>query len=174
MITRRGLLGGTALVAAAAAAAFRWPMLAGVEGAGAEGAGGTATIFPVSYSEPEWRKRLTPDQFSVLRRSGTERPFTSALLDEHRRGTFACAGCDQVSFSSDTKFESGTGWPSFWDAIDGAVGRREDRSLLLARTAIHCSRCGGHLGHVFSDGPRPTGLRYCMNGIALTFKPTVA
>ena len=172
MITRRGLLGGTALVAAAAVAVYRWPAVAGASEVA--GAGDAATVFPVAYSEPEWRKRLTPDQFAVLRRSGTERPFTSALLDEHRRGTFACAGCDQASLSSDTKFESGTGWPSFWASIDGAVDQQEDRSLLMARTAVRCSRCGGHLGHVFNDGPQPTGLRYCMNGIALAFKPTTA
>ena len=166
MITRRRWLGGTALVALAAVTAYRWPPVAGADE--------VAAVFPIAYPEPEWRKRLTPDQFAVLRRSGTERPFSSALLNEHRRGSFACAGCDQAAFSSDTKFESGTGWPSFWASIDGAVGQREDRSLLMARTAIHCNTCGGHLGHVFDDGPQPTGLRYCMNGVALKFRPTPA
>jgi peptide-methionine (R)-S-oxide reductase len=112
---------------------------------------------------------LSEDQYAVLREEGTERPFTSPLLNEHRKGNFACAGCDQDAFSSITKFESGTGWPSFWAALDGAVGTSKDNSFGMTRSAIHCSRCGGHLGHVFPDGPKPTGLRYCMNGIALNF-----
>jgi len=137
----------------------------------ARSAGGT---FAVTHSDEEWRKLLTREQYSVLRQSGTEYPFTSPLLNEHRRGNFACAGCDLDLFSSTTKYESGTGWPSFWAPLDNAVGREEDLSLGMVRTSVHCSRCGGHLGHVFDDGPPPTGLRYCMNGVALTFKPASA
>ena len=123
-----------------------------------------------SLSDAEWRKRLTPDQYEVLRRNGTERANTSPLLEEHRKGVFGCAGCARDLFSSETKFDSGTGWPSFWRPLSGAVVQSADRSLGMSRNAISCSRCAGHLGHVFSDGPRPTGLRYCMNGIALTFR----
>ncbi len=130
--------------------------------------------FTVTHSDDEWRKLLTPAQYTVLRKSGTERPFTSPLLDEHRRGNFACAGCGLDLFSSTTKFESGTGWPSFWAPLENAVATEEDSSLGMSRTAVHCARCGGHLGHVFDDGPPPTGLRYCMNGVALTFKPLAA
>jgi peptide-methionine (R)-S-oxide reductase len=133
-----------------------------------------AGAFAVTYSEDEWRKRLTPDQFAVLRQSGTERPFTSPLDKEKRRGNFACTGCDLDLFSSTTKFDSGTGWPSFWAPLDNAVGADEDKTYGMTRTAVHCSRCGGHLGHMFDDGPKPTGLRYCMNGIAMTFKPVAA
>jgi peptide-methionine (R)-S-oxide reductase len=133
-----------------------------------------AESFEVSHTDEEWRKLLTPEQFAVLRQAGTERPFTSPLLREERRGVFACAGCDLGDFSSTTKFDSGTGWPSFWAPIDKAVGTTEDKSFGMIRTAVHCSRCGGHLGHVFDDGPKPTGLRYCMNGLALTFKPATA
>jgi peptide-methionine (R)-S-oxide reductase len=130
--------------------------------------------FAVTHTEAEWRKLLTPDQFAVLRQAGTERPFTSKLLNEHRKGVFACAGCDQENFASETKFDSGTGWPSFWKPLDKAVIEDKDSSFGMTRTAISCSRCGGHLGHVFDDGPKPTGLRYCMNGVALAFKPAVA
>ncbi len=116
-----------------------------------------AGAFPVTYSDEEWRKRLTPQQYAVLRKSGTERPYSSPLNDEHRRGDFACAGCDQPLFSSTTKFDSQTGWPSFWAPIDKAVGTESDSSYGMVRTAVHCSRCGGHLGHLFDDGPKPTG-----------------
>ncbi|AVA22524.1 MULTISPECIES: peptide-methionine (R)-S-oxide reductase MsrB [unclassified Rhizobium] len=128
-----------------------------------------AEKFPVTHTDEEWHKLLTPDQYAVLREEGTEYPFSSPLLHEERKGNFACAGCQQDVFSSSTKFDSGTGWPSFWAPIDGAVGTTEDHSFGMARTAVHCSRCGGHLGHVFPDGPKPTGLRYCMNGVAMTF-----
>lgn len=130
--------------------------------------------FAVSHSEEEWRKLLTPEQFSILREEATERPGSSALLNEHRKGTFSCAGCDQALFASETKFESGTGWPSFWAPIDNAVATTQDTSLGMVRVEAHCSRCGGHLGHVFDDGPQPTGLRYCMNGFAMTFAPAAA
>jgi peptide-methionine (R)-S-oxide reductase len=130
-----------------------------------------AQAFPVSYTDDEWRKRLTPAQYTVLRQAGTERPYSSPLNKEKRRGTFACAGCEQSLFASDTKFESGTGWPSFWAPLHNAVGTQDDRSFAMTRTSVHCSRCGGHLGHVFDDGPKPTGLRYCMNGVAMTFRP---
>ena len=123
-----------------------------------------------SLSDAEWRKRLTPDQYEVLRRNGTERANTSPLLEEHRTGVFGCTGCGRDLFSSATKFDSGTGWPSFWRPLPGAVAQSADRSLGMSRNAISCSRCAGHLGHVFDDGPRPTGLRYCMNGVALTFR----
>jgi peptide-methionine (R)-S-oxide reductase len=130
--------------------------------------------FPVTRTDAEWQASLTPKQFAVLRLHDTEFPGTSPLLDEHRDGTFACAGCGQPLFTSATKYESGSGWPSFYAAIEGAVGTTEDRSLGMARVEIHCSRCGGHLGHVFPDGPRPTGQRYCTNGAALRFEPAGA
>jgi peptide-methionine (R)-S-oxide reductase len=130
-----------------------------------------AEKFEVSHSDAEWRKLLNPAQYEVLRREATERPFSSPLDHEKRRGTFACAGCDLDLFSSATKFDSGTGWPSFWTPLENAVGITTDMSLGMIRKAVHCRRCGGHLGHVFDDGPKPTGLRYCMNGVAMTFKP---
>jgi peptide-methionine (R)-S-oxide reductase len=126
--------------------------------------------YPVRKSEEEWRRELTPEQFRVLRKHGTERAGTSPLNAEKRPGFFRCAGCGQELFDAATKFESGTGWPSFFQPLAGAVGESEDRSLFMRRTEVHCARCGGHLGHVFPDGPRPTGLRYCMNGVALKFE----
>ena len=137
---------------------------------GVEAAPVTST-FPLVRSDDEWKKQLTPNQYAVLRRAGTERPFSSPLNDEHRNGTFACAGCTQPLFASKTKFDSGTGWPSFWKPLDKAVVERDDETLGMSRTEVLCSRCGGHLGHVFDDGPRPTGLRYCMNGVAMVFMP---
>jgi peptide-methionine (R)-S-oxide reductase len=139
-------------------------------GFGGNSAKATETqTFPLMHTDDEWHKLLSADQYEILRQEGTERPFTSPLLHEERKGNFACAGCQQDAFSSTTKFDSGTGWPSFWAPIDGAVGTTKDASYGMVRNAVHCSRCGGHLGHVFDDGPKPTGLRYCMNGVAMTF-----
>jgi peptide-methionine (R)-S-oxide reductase len=136
---------------------------------------GAEETFPVVHSDAEWRALLTPAQYAVLRQSATERPFTSPLLNEHRPGVFACAGCDRGVFSSETKFESGTGWPSFWAPLrEDAVGTTRDGSLGMTRTAVRCAGCGGHLGHVFDDGPPVTGLRYCMNGVAMNFKSVAA
>jgi peptide-methionine (R)-S-oxide reductase len=126
---------------------------------------------PIKRSDEEWKKELSPETFSVMRNHGTERPGTSPLNKEHRAGTYACAACGLPLFGSSTKFDSGTGWPSFFAPLPQAVGTTTDRSLGMARTEVHCARCGGHLGHVFPDGPRPTGERYCMNGVALRFKP---
>ncbi len=162
--TRRWVLAaGTGLAAVAIA---RWPREAG--------ASTTQGPFEVQKTEEEWRRLLTPAQFNVLRKHGTEYPGSSPLNQEKRKGAFACAGCDLPLFSSDTKYESGTGWPSFYQPLSNAIGTTEDRSLLMLRTEVHCRRCGGHLGHVFDDGPKPTGLRYCMNGVALKFAPAEA
>ncbi|MGB3651305.1 MAG: peptide-methionine (R)-S-oxide reductase MsrB [Rivularia sp. (in: cyanobacteria)] len=127
--------------------------------------------FKVSKTEEEWKQELTPEQFQVLRKHGTERAGTSQLDKIYDKGTFVCAGCGQSLFTSETKFNSGTGWPSFYAPIDDAIETTEDRKLFMTRTEVHCSNCGGHLGHVFADGPKPTGQRYCMNGVSLDFKP---
>src|SRR5690349_4075150 len=131
--------------------------------------GAAPMAFAVSHTGADWQKILGPQRYHILREAGTERPFSSPLLKEHRRGTFVCAGCANALFNSATKFDSGTGWPSFWRALPHAVVQRPDHSLFMDRTEVLCARCGGHLGHVFDDGPRPTGLRYCMNGLALNF-----
>jgi peptide-methionine (R)-S-oxide reductase len=162
MITRRQL-GFGAAAALAGGASMR------LFGRGPEAQAGET--FEVSYTDEEWRKRLTPEQYRVLRGHGTERAGTSPLDREKRAGAFHCAGCDLPLFGSEQKFDSRTGWPSFWQPLPDAVRTREDRSLFMVRTEVHCRRCGGHLGHVFDDGPPPTGLRYCMNGVAMTFKP---
>ena len=140
-------------------------------GRGAQAEAEHAETFEVAYSEAEWREMLTPQQYYVLREHGTERAGTSPLNDEKREGTFVCAGCELPLFSSETKYESGTGWPSFWAPLDNAIGTSVDDSWFMTRTEVHCRRCGGHLGHVFEDGPPPTGLRYCMNGVAMSFVP---
>ena len=127
--------------------------------------------FPVERTDAEWRKRLTPEQYAVMRKHGTERPGSCALLYEKRAGVFTCAGCDTALFNNTVKFESGTGWPSFTTPIDGALGETVDRSHGMVRTEVHCDTCGSHMGHVFPDGPPPTGLRYCINGVALNFEP---
>jgi peptide-methionine (R)-S-oxide reductase len=156
MITRRHiLLLGTGLAGVLATAGRAWAQRA----------------YEVSYTDAEWRRRLSPAQYEILRQQGTEAPFSSPLLNEHRKGTFDCAGCALPLFSSATKFDSGTGWPSFWAPLPHAVLTADDNSLEMDRTEVHCRRCGGHLGHVFPDGPPPTGLRYCMDGLALTFTP---
>ena len=130
-----------------------------------------AKSFPVSLSDAQWKQKLTKAEYYVLRQEGTERPYTSPLNKEKRAGTFVCAGCDNPVYSSKTKYDSGTGWPSFWKAVSGGVGTSTDRKLGYARTEVHCARCGGHLGHIFNDGPKPTGKRHCINGVALDFQP---
>ena len=143
-------------------------------GAASFWSGGEAEAVPdgaYRVTDEQWRRRLSPQAYAVLRRGSTERAGSSRLDREHRRGTYHCAGCNLPLFSSAAKFDSGTGWPSFFRPLQNAVGTREDDSLFMRRTEVHCRRCGGHLGHVFDDGPRPTGLRYCMNGVALRFVP---
>jgi peptide-methionine (R)-S-oxide reductase len=165
MTSRRQFLAvlGSAAVLAPAVAWLAGPSRSTTATAGA--------TFPIMKSDDEWRQTLTADQFAVLRDHDTEPAFSSALNGEKRPGTFACAGCGQPLFDARTKFESGTGWPSFFEPLRDAVGTSVDTSFFMVRTEVHCARCGGHLGHVFTDGPRPTGLRYCINGLALEFHP---
>jgi peptide-methionine (R)-S-oxide reductase len=134
-------------------------------------AGAAELVEKINHSDEEWKKMLTKEQFNVLREEGTEAPFTSPLLKEHRSGKFTCAGCGLELFTADQKFDSGTGWPSFFDVIPGHIETKSDQKLWMERTEYHCARCGGHQGHVFNDGPKPTGLRYCNNGVALKFVP---
>jgi peptide-methionine (R)-S-oxide reductase len=159
------------LLSAGAAAGAVWVLDALTKGAAALA---QTTHYEVELTDAEWRSRLTPEQYAVLRGHGTEPAWSSPLEDEHREGTYACAGCDLPLFSSATKFDSGTGWPSFWAPLPNAVLTSIDNSWIETRTEVHCRRCGGHLGHVFDDGPKPTGLRYCINGVALTFHPKAA
>ena len=163
MIARRKvfLLGSEAAVVAVGARAVRQ----------AKPAYAADQKFEVTHTDAEWHQLLTPAQYNILRDQGTEAPFTSALLNEHRKGVFDCAGCALPLFSSATKFDSGTGWPSFWQPLANAVQTSDDNTFGMDRTEVHCRRCGGHLGHVFPDGPPPTGLRYCMDGLALNFTP---
>jgi peptide-methionine (R)-S-oxide reductase len=163
MINRRKaiLFGSTAAALLLASRALRQPPPAEA----------AQQVYAVTHTDAEWQKLLTPAQYNILRQQGTEPPFSSPLLNEHRTGTFDCAGCALPLFSSATKFDSGTGWPSFWQPLPKAVLTSDDSSLGMDRTEVHCSRCGGQLGHVFPDGPQPTGLRYCMDGLALTFTP---
>ena len=133
-----------------------------------------AETFEVTKTEAEWREVLSDEQYAVLREEATERAFTSPLLEEHRKGIFHCAGCDLPAYSSEAKYDSGTGWPSFWESLPDAIGTKEDNTLFMTRTEVHCRRCGGHFGHIFDDGPLPTGKRHCLNGLALTFRPATA
>lgn len=162
MTTRRGFLARSAGRLA----------LAALAGAAMRSAARAAETFAVTHTEAEWRAVLTPEQFAVLREEATEPPFSSPLDREKRAGIFHCAGCDQAVYASADKYDSGTGWPSFSQSLPGAVGLRRDYAWFLARTEVHCARCGGHLGHVFEDGPQPTGLRHCLNGVALAFRPS--
>ncbi|MEQ8266990.1 MAG: peptide-methionine (R)-S-oxide reductase MsrB [Parvibaculum sp.] len=166
MMSRRMFLGSTALAGVLAAA--------GVALRGGNGNASETNSFEVTKTDAEWKAALTPEQYYVLRDHGTERPGSSPLDKEKRQGTFHCAACELPLFASATKYDSGTGWPSFYAPLENAVGTSEDRAFFMTRTEVHCRRCGGHLGHVFDDGPPPTGKRYCMNGVAMSFKASGA
>ncbi|MBT9267718.1 peptide-methionine (R)-S-oxide reductase MsrB [Pseudomonas sp. MG-9] len=172
MFTRRQILVASGGLGVAALVAGVLPKLS--PGAALIDQAHADEVFEITHSDSEWRARLSDEQYAILREEGTERAYTSPLNNEHRSGTFVCAGCELALFSSATKFDSRTGWPSFWAPLEHAVATRQDRSFGMSRNEVHCRRCGGHLGHVFDDGPKPTGLRYCMNGLAMTFKPVAA
>ena len=166
MISRRNiLLAGTA-IAVAGASGLAWSMHRHSHASTGE--------FEIALSDEDWRARLSEEQYLVLRHEETEKRFSSALLKEKRRGTYHCAGCDLAVYASSAKYDSGTGWPSFYEALSDAIRTKDDNSLFAARTEIHCRRCGGHFGHMFDDGPPPTGKRHCLNGLALTFRPSTA
>jgi peptide-methionine (R)-S-oxide reductase len=164
-VTRRQVLLGSSVLGAGVLAWW------GTRSTAAHGAPAPNENFAVTHTDAEWRQQLSPQQYGILRQAGTEQPYSSPLNDEHRSGVFTCAGCAQDLFASATKFDSGTGWPSFYQSLNNAVIKRDDETMGMARTEVLCSRCGGHLGHVFDDGPAPTGLRYCMNGVAMNFRP---
>lgn len=165
-MNRRNFLYGSAAFAAAIGGTALWR-------SGHSGVA-YAETFEVTKSEAQWRELLTDAQYTVLREEGTERAFTSPLDKEKRAGVFHCAGCDLAAYSSEAKYDSGTGWPSFWEPLPNAVGTKDDNTLFATRTEVHCRRCGGHFGHIFDDGPPPTGKRHCLNGLALSFKPATA
>jgi peptide-methionine (R)-S-oxide reductase len=169
-MTRRELLGmaSVGVIAVAVAGGYGWSVLT------PDTSEPPDASFPVHHSDAEWRAKLSPAAYQILRQDGTERPFSSPLLNEHRPGTFACGGCSKSLFDARTKYDSHTGWPSFWEPLRGALATRDDHSLGMARTEVRCVDCGSHIGHVFDDGPKPTGLRYCMNGAAMTFEPATA
>ena len=169
-MSRRAFLATAALGAVACSAVACGTKSGGRDGVQPPAGTPAGGQFPFALTDDEWRKRLNSAQYNVLRQAGTERPYTSSLNDEHRPGTFSCAGCGQRLFDGATKFDSGTGWPSFYQPLPKAVIEQVDNSLFMTRTEVRCANCGGHLGHVFDDGPEPTGLRYCMNGVALSFE----
>jgi peptide-methionine (R)-S-oxide reductase len=164
-MTRRELLGmaSVGVIAAVVGGRYAWTLMA------PDTPAMTGTVI---HSDAQWRALLSPAAYQVLRHGATEPPYSSSLLKEHRNGVFSCAGCEKHLFESRTKYDSRTGWPSFWDVLPGGISKHEDRSIGLSRTEVRCAQCGGHLGHVFEDGPQPTGLRYCMNGVAMTFEPS--